>query len=89
MQQDLARRVIEARALLQEKGVLLPGADLAAELRDTLKPLAVHVDMLEFGARRKLLRICKAFDRLETKGLNRGERVRLDTEMLGLWIRID
>lgn len=89
MQHDLARRVIEARAMLQEKGVLLPGAVLAAELRETLKPLAVQVSALEFGARRKLLRICKAFDRLETQGLDRGERVRLDTDMLGLWIRID
>ncbi len=88
MQRDLAARVVAARAVLQEKGALLPDIALASELRGILEPLVANIDTLEFGARRKLLRICKAFDRMETHGLDRGGRVGLDIDLLGLWVRI-
>lgn len=88
MQQELAERVMQARTMLQQGSDSTTGMELAGELRNILEPLAAGFDRLDFGAQRKLLRICAAFDRLEAQDLDRGERVRLDIDLLGLWIRV-
>lgn len=88
LQQALAERVVQARAMLQAAHSPSPAPAFAADLRALLGPLAADFGKLEFGARRKLLQVCRALDRLETQGLDRGARVRLDTDMLGLWMRI-
>lgn len=88
MHQELAEHVVLARKLLRENGDSARPAELAADLRAALAPLARCFGTLDFGGRRKLLRIRAALDRLENGGLDRGERLRLDIELLGLWVRI-